>query len=482
MIKRIKEYIGSFFGSLKLSMLAALLIGMFFAIISYFAVQLSASAVIENVYLAEENKDAREEGFAAALQSYVKDNEITSEDTAKLAEWAQSNKYLYLMIYKDDQLFFESGDIDDNTENKDEPGVGEGEPDGDGDSSGAGSGITIKYPTREELIKYAEESDSHIITTADEKLLVVSMADFTEYLYYDLFNIVSILLAVMILVVTIMVYFSGITRRIARLASDVSVVAEGDMDHVISSVGTDELATLSKNVENMRSSIVENLEKERAALDANAELITSMSHDIRTPLTVLLGYLDMMRSRSQDPVMQEYIAASENTANRLKKLSDDLFNYFVIFGGGADKVELGDYDAPMLFDQLIAEYVLVLRESGYEVSFSSFDEGLSDRVVTTDPPQLMRIIENVFSNILKYADKAHPVCISSVLEENWIKLCFSNKISKTSGYVESNGIGLKTCKKLAEALGIEFSTEEGDTEFCATLLIPSKKGEVTEGA
>jgi len=113
-------------------MLAALLIGMFFAIISYFAVQLSASAVIENVYLAEENKDAREEGFAAALQSYVKDNEITSEDTAKLAEWAQSNKYLYLMIYKDDQLFFESGDIDDNTENKDEPGVGEGEPDGDG--------------------------------------------------------------------------------------------------------------------------------------------------------------------------------------------------------------------------------------------------------------------------------------------------------------------------------------------------------------
>ena len=91
--------------------------------------------------------------------------------------------------------------------------------------------------------------------------------------------------------------------------------------------------------------MLENLEKEHAALEANKELITAMSHDIRTPLTVLLGYIDIMKLNAPEgDDMRQYIEASERTALRLKKMSDDMFGYFLVYGGGIE-VEVEECDA-----------------------------------------------------------------------------------------------------------------------------------------
>ena len=80
----------------------------------------------------------------------------------------------------------------------------------------------------------------------------------------------------------------------------VGYVADGDTGHHVNMEGYDEITALSRSVEQMRVSILAKIESERKAIEANSELITSMSHDIRTPLTVLLGYIDMMKERSED--------------------------------------------------------------------------------------------------------------------------------------------------------------------------------------
>ena len=309
--------------------------------------------------------------------------------------------------------------------------------------------------------------------------MLVSMADFSEYLYYDLTGITSIVSAMLVLIIVIMLYYGRVTGRITRLAHSVSQTAEGDISKRITAVGHDEIAHLAENVENMRASIVENLEREKAARAANVDLITSMSHDIRTPLTVLLGYLDMMKSRNDDGEMAEYIAASEKTAMRLKELSDGMFNYFLVFGGGVSAPPLASHDAAILFDQLLSEFDLLFRERGYKMDREYTEEAerafaLYD--VRTDAPEAMRVVENLFSNIGKYADKSEPVSILIDFSDEKYKLIFTNKIGSDLADAESNGVGLKTCRRLAERIFAGFDARaEGDSFTVTVELIAAKR-------
>ncbi len=486
---------------MRVSMLIMTIFAIVVAVLSFFLCELVATGAIEKLYLSEQSRAERELSYARELQGYVNENKLSSDDVKELASWAQNNKYLYIMVHKDDQLLFESGMYDkpDNKNDADatdpdgtQPDGGENDtgdpddpstqkPDGEGTHGGSsedndnsiGSGITVDLPTREELMAYAREKEAYLITMSDASVLV-SMADYTEYLYYDLINIISLAISVIVLVVIILIYSNGVTNRIYRLAEDVTVVADGDMGHPIRRDGEDELGRLSRDVENMRSRMLENLANERAAMDANAELVTSISHDIRTPLTVLLGYLDIMKNKSTDEELSEYISASEKTALRLKKLSDDMFNYFLLFGGGAAEVSIEEYDAHTLLEQMLSEHILLMREQEYNVTLA-FDEALSSGValaVRTDANMLMRIIENLTSNVMKYADKTTPVSISVLIEQGKLMLTIRNGISSELDNVESNGIGLKTCRKLADILGVEFEVSENGSEFLATIAMP----------
>ena len=333
-------------------------------------------------------------------------------------------------------------------------------------------GVTIDYPTREELFEYAKKNDLHPIKLSDGTLLA-RLSEFTEYVYYDVFNIVSLIIAVLIVLIILTLYFHLVTTRIIRLGNEVNKVADGDVNHVIKFKGDDEIAKLSLNVDNMRESMIENFRKEKEAIDANNSLITSMSHDIRTPLTVLLGYIDVMQSRTEnDTEMQGYLKAAESTALRLKKLSDDMFGYFLVFGGKELEIKMESYDAHTLIEQMLFEHVTLMRESGYTVELEGpyYDE-LEGFEIRTDAQKLIRIFDNVFSNIYKYADKVSTVSISAKRTKDEIEISFSNRISKNGSMAESNGIGLKTCKKLGEYINASFECVSDVETFTAILKL-----------
>jgi signal transduction histidine kinase len=206
----------------------------------------------------------------------------------------------------------------------------------------------------------------------------------------------------------------------------------------------------------MRISMLASLEKEKEALNANAELITSMSHDIRTPLTVLLGYLDIMKTLNSDEKIKDYIQASEATALKLKELSDDMFRYFLVFGGSDIEVNIEAYDAKTLFEQMFSEHILLLSEKGYVVNVqigSAVKDGLQ---VLTDAPKVMRVIDNLFSNIYKYADKEKRITVAVGVARGKLNVAIKNYVLEDQSKAESNGVGLKTCKKICESLGMTF--------------------------
>ena len=452
-------------------------IGFSIAAAGFLAVRVGFDRYIETTYLSEENKEAREISYVMDLQNYILENGIESTDPKLFSEWVKMQKYVYLMIYKDDELFFSSDMELEDKEEPDEPTEGdEGDKNADTEKevpNTPGSGITVDMPTYEELKEYAAKNDLHPINVADG-VLFASIADFTEYLYYDVSNILSLIAAMVGFAVVFIIFFSRILSRVTRLAADVNRVAEGDMTYSIRTRGDDEISRLSSQVENMRSSILENLEREREIRAANEELITSMSHDIRTPLTVLLGYIDVMKMHPHDETMGDYIKATEATALRLKKLSDDMFGYFLVFGDKAIEANIQDYDGSTLLSQMLDEHVLLLRENGYTVSYEE-GSGLEGVSIMTDAPKAMRLIDNIFSNLHKYSDPERPITVGVSMESERALLTVENGIAKDTRTAESNGIGLKTCVKLAELLDIGFEYERQADCFRCVIAFPTER-------
>ena len=564
-IKHQETQVVKSYSSLKLTMLSTLLFALGVAILLFIGTNFLADRYIDYKYLSAGEREKRVEAYKDDLQKYVTDNGLSCDDTKEISKWAQAHKYLYVLIYQDDKLLFESGQyeeeektpendtatdgsddlLDTETPDTDEtpdadtdsgegstdntdPEEGDGTPDtdsgevdepkdpdseddpngeespegGEGAEGGAddepnkdepaknetaekpegdnknenkypSSGITVKTPSRDELIAEAVAGGSHPIIASDGVLLA-SMVDYTEYLYYDIVNIVSVILAFVGFLLVMWIYFFEITKRITRLAREVTAVADGDMNRTITQEGEDEITRLCTDVEYMRSSMLENIEKERAALEANRELITAMSHDIRTPLTVLLGYIDIMKLNAPEGDMQQYIEASERTALRLKKMSDDMFSYFLVYGGGIE-VSVQECDARTLIDQMLSGHVFLLREQGYAIDFNfecEDNDFLSDVIVVTDPPQLMRIVENIFSNIMKYADVEKPVTVfvGAEVDELTIKVC--NYIRPNPDEAQKNGIGLRSCMKLANAMDVRFSSVEEEGVFTSLMYVP----------
>lgn len=460
--------------SLRFRFLVVFFFAALIGVVMYFSLHAVSIAYIDTVYTSEENKKEREQNYLEDLKSFIKENEISLSDTSKISEWVRENKYVYLLISKEGEIFFTSDDaVDEDDEGQTTPdseGAGSDGDQSDEKNDDIGGGITVTYPSREELLEYAKVNDMHPIELSDG-LAAASFVEFTEYLYYDIANIVTLVLAFMFLMLVMLMYIRRVTGRILDLGDDVNAVAAGNTASVIAVSGKDEIATLAANVENMRSSMVENYEKEKAALNANSELITSMSHDIRTPLTVLLGYLDIMRASSEgNEEMQAYIKAAESTALRLKRLSDDMFGYLLVFGNSNSQPVLEEYNADTLIDQMLSEHMLLISESGYNIDASEIDyNSIVGKKIVTDPQSLVRIFDNVFSNLYKYADKQNPIKISIRAEACDIIVEISNHIRHDGEKVESNGIGLRTCKKLAEQInaGFEFG---GDTNTYSVKL------------
>ena len=473
MIKELISKIRVKCASLYVGLVLNIFLGIIVGVTVYALMQLVSDSYIRLNYATDARREAREEQQITELREFVVKNELVAEDIVKVAEWAGEKRYLYLMLYSGDRLIYTSDLGLIPTEGK----IPESS------DTVFNSGFTVDYPTNATLRRYASES-ARVEISFGEQVIHASVYDYSEYMQYDLMNILSMVSAFIALAFIIINYFRRIVKRIRRLEAEVTIVTHSSMEHKIASKGQDEIGRLSANIDNMRKAILENLNREREARDANTELITAMSHDIRTPLTILLGYLEMMKGEAtEQPVLREYIETSERTALRLKSLSDDMFKYSLAFGNSLDNLMLEPYDVGMLFEQMLSEHVMLLGENGYNVEVDyELDKLPMGTVVTTEPQSLMRIFDNVFSNVRKYADIEKPVCITAKgIEGSRIIFECRNTVRTDTFKAESNKIGLKTCARLAEKIAERF--EYGvDGEYFAARLYMKVETIVPDGA
>ncbi|MDD5922860.1 MAG: HAMP domain-containing sensor histidine kinase [Eubacteriales bacterium] len=403
-----------------------------------------------------------------SLEMQIKDQKLRGDDTAALQKWVDSQRNTELVVYNKDGIQFTSGWIVDNSGRV---RMDVRSKDGSTDYSNSSNNAPFVYASLSiDVSNFREDHNNQIVRFSDGKYYVYINVH-NQQTWYLVMSIVSVFVSVFVFFLVILIYNKSVIRRIIDGSKDVRAISEGDLDHPAARTNNDEIGILSDSVEVLRKSLKEKTEGEKAALDANTELITSMSHDIRTPLTSLIGYIDIIEGGKYQTKeeLNRYIHSCKDKAIQLKNLSDKLFNYFLVFGNQKqDTRSFEEVDGSVLFRQLIVEHETELEIQGFRVN-NQFDipEGI---MVKVDIQAIMRVFDNLFSNMLKYASIDFPIEIKVDYIQDKIKLVFQNHIRSEAKLVESTKIGVKTCKKIIEDHGAVFHAMEEERIYTTEIL------------
>lgn len=260
--------------------------------------------------------------------------------------------------------------------------------------------------------------------------------------------------------------------KIKQMQEDVSVLSSGDWKHEVSVKGNDELAELGEDLNQMRASFLENMENEKAARDANKNLISAMSHDLRTPLTTLNGYLEIIQLEKGDKEKrEEYIKRCLDKVEEITELSNKMFEYSLVFTSEGDS-EMQTVSLQKICASL-KDHSSYLKLLGYQVKEDFVDSPL---FINGNEMMLKRVLNNLFSNIQKYADKQKEINICLSVEKNQMKLMMINHKKQNINHVESNGIGLKSVRKIVALHQGECYINDNDNEFMIIITLAMKEG------
>lgn len=414
------------------------------------------SWALENLYLSEEASLRREMGYVQELSEYIQQNSLRSVDAGPLESWVREKQYVYLAVYHGEKPILET------------------------------NGYQLEIPT---VTAYSEDlpavsAQRPVTLTPDENgyyhlrfadgVFRVLLVEFSETPYYDLVVIASLALACLTLILVNLFYNRSITRSIIRLSREVQWVEQGSRDGEIRSDRRDEIGDLARSVERMRRAIIQRMQGEQDAWAANSGLITAISHDVRTPLTALMGYLDLLEGKQYqtEEQMERYLEASREKARQLKELTDELFRYFLVFATPEMNLHPERYDAPILMEQLLGERIIRLEEADFRVQNTPLQK---DCVVELDVQYLQRVLDNLFNNIEKHADKKSRVTVMVRLEDDRMIVDLANGVPLRPNSAESTKIGLQTCRKIIREMGGTFETQVEAGKFLAEIALPVVK-------
>ena len=314
-------------------------------------------------------------------------------------------------------------------------------------------------------------------------LLAVALAEFFIYAFarFEVDDYISWWLILRLTVSAAVIYFA---IMLSRLKAGGQRIADGDLGYKIDTKSLsfdlkEHGEDLNRIGECMNDAVEERLKSERM----KTELITNVSHDIKTPLTSIINYSDLIsREECDNENIKEYAKVLHNQSERMKRLIEDLVEVSKASSGNIE-INLGRCNAGVMISQMAGEYEQRLADAGLELVCTAPE---NDIYIMADGRRIWHVFDNLMSNARKYALRGTRIYVN--LETNDDKVIFSFKnISReplaldaselTERFVrgdksrntEGNGLGLSIAKSLIELQGGEFNIVVDGDLFKVTL-------------
>ena len=276
-------------------------------------------------------------------------------------------------------------------------------------------------------------------------------------------------------------------KNLDKIFAEIRKGAQGDFNFSLDYSNMKEpVKGFARDVENMQQGLKIAVEEAIKGERMKTELITNVSHDLKTPLTSIINYVDLLsRCDITNETAREYIGVLSDKSAKLKKLIEDLVEASKASTGNVkiNKIKMNLYELAV---QAVGEHEDALAERGIEVRINTPEK---QPVVLADNQKTWRIIDNLFSNVKKYSLKGSRAYITVDEKDGWGRFSIKNISEKAldispdeltqrfvrgdaSRSTEGSGLGLSIAKSLCELQGGRFTIEIDGDLFKATLELP----------
>lgn len=375
-----------------------------------------------------------------SLQKYINAKHISTNNLKQLKKWEKKQPIILLEIYADNQCIYSS--------------LYE---------------VSVSSLILDENL---ETKHSINLNLMDKPVTAFLYSDFT-YQYTMIGKSVSIAVAFFLFTSLFFHVNRRWIRYICHLNEEVQILEGGNLEYVLSEEGNDEITDLARSMNRMRVTFQQQIETEQQLYQANRQLITEMSHDLRTPLTGILLYLEVLRYHryTSEEQMQNYLEKIDTKARHMKLLSDRLFECSTQ-ESVVKQVQPQRLNTALGF--LLGNMIEELNVRGFSV-----EEEIEwkDYFIQINQEYMHRIIENVISNLDKYAEKKNAIKIEMLYIGRYCGFSVMNYYPAMMPNVESNGIGVENIRNMMRRMNGACNVELADNTYKITLLFPTWKEE-----
>ena len=239
---------------------------------------------------------------------------------------------------------------------------------------------------------------------------------------------VIILLYVLAGIATFSVAFLLLQKKsmdyITRISVAVQNISEGDLNTTVEVVGDDEFSAMAANLNKMVEDIRQLMDKERESERTKNELITNIAHDLRTPLTSIIGYLELLSGPANmtEEMEKKYIDITYTKAKRLEKLIEDLFG-FTKLNYGKVSMKIGKVDIVKLLSQLLEEFYPNFMDNDLAYELQS---NVPAKIINADGNLLARLFDNLINNAIKYGAEGKRIVVKIHATETMVTVSVTN--------------------------------------------------------
>ncbi|MGC5328167.1 sensor histidine kinase [Brevibacillus sp. SYSU BS000544] len=341
---------------------------------------------------------------------------------------------------------------------------------------------------------------SSIIATVTSIVIIQTLLETKMSVYYgdiaswdEKYSFVYFTAFLLLTTLFFYIFSRGMITRMENISRMVNRMKEGNLDIQIPIQSRDEIGDLARNINGMIQSLKESIHREQQAEAIKNEMISNISHDLRTPLTSLIGYIELIKTNIHNDVEQcyKYVDISQRKCHELKKQIHDLLEYCHINFRGIHlaKEVVGVKE---LIQQVMIDFVPQLEEAGMSFSIACEPQKIN---IEADISLIVRLLQNIISNSIFYgkSGKNIDIAISKEDADVLIKIAnygkpidpedipyiferFYRGEKSRSANTGGKGMGLAIAKSIAviHEGSISASSNEKETAFLVSLPLSTR--------
>jgi signal transduction histidine kinase len=321
-------------------------------------------------------------------------------------------------------------------------------------------------------VNYFSKDNKGIFFDGKEiKYYNIEKLDESRYIVASAFLIMSddsmtLILLIIIFIVVFLFLTYGRVKYIDTLSKGLKEISKGKLDYKVEIKGKDELTVLGENINYMTEKLKNAKEKEKQIEKNKDMLIVSVSHDLRTPLTSIVGYVKLLKEKYKEKnEISKYIDIIDDKSHRLEQLINDLFEYTKLTSCNI-KLQKVEICLNEFMRQIVEGMMPICSQNNLDIFLKAPKEELK---VIVDPSKMLRVFENIIINAVRYSKKPGEINIKISKHENEAIVSIENegktikkeemdkifnefyrtdeaRASKTGG----SGIGLSIAKTIVE--------------------------------